>query len=519
MYFHLYFYFLLVSVAHASTWFGSEVDYTKWSLSELRSWLENHNIKVPSHFAHPLLLDLVRANLPSTHSPSAYADQSRTYVDAGRQWTHDQYNRAQRVFEDITESSFDKWDESRLRAFLLEQGVVAPSGPREQLVLLAKQKYRTFTDAAAYYSSLASAAGSSACAGVTDTAYSASKSISSAAAQATSEVGRAFDESKDYVYSTWDDNRLRTWLEEHGVVEAKKASTRSDLIKLVNDYYRKTSKPLWQTWSDSYMREWLVSRNLLEPTYTPSRSTLIGQLDKYYYSVSDKVWDTWTDSDLKAWLVAHGLLKSDAQKKRDELVKMVQDSYLSTLNSIWDHWSDSDMRRWLVEHGYIDERSAVKKKRDELVQLIDNKYHDVSSKSASYLVWPDARLRVYLREKGISESALPTTRPGLLQETRIRWVQASTRAETIFAKLKEIVNSGVEVAEAKLARVLEVLSGQSHDTACQAPEKAEQAREHAHEKARGGREYMQEAVKESLRGAGESIKWSGEKMKSAGDEL
>lgn len=43
------------------------------------------------------------------------------------------------------------------------------------------------------------------------------------------------------------------------------------------------------------------------------------------------------------------------------------------------------------------------------------RYNDVSARTAAYLVWPDARLRAYLRERGVSEAALPTNRPGLLR--------------------------------------------------------------------------------------------------------
>jgi hypothetical protein len=43
------------------------------------------------------------------------------------------------------------------------------------------------------------------------------------------------------------------------------------------------------------------------------------------------------------------------------------------------------------------------------------RYHDASARTASYVVWPDARLRAYLRERGVSEAALPTNRPGLLR--------------------------------------------------------------------------------------------------------
>ena len=44
------------------------------------------------------------------------------------------------------------------------------------------------------------------------------------------------------------------------------------------------------------------------------------------------------------------------------------------------------------------------------------RYNVYSARVAEYLTWPDARLRVYLRERGISDEHLPTSRPGLLRE-------------------------------------------------------------------------------------------------------
>jgi hypothetical protein len=462
-------------------------------------------------------------------------EQSRAYADASRQWSYDKYTRAQHAFQDLKENSFDTWDESRLRAFLLEHGVVAPSGPREQLIVLAKQKYHSYTDAASYYFSLASETATSAYSDATDTLYDTSKSANNIVAQSTQDVGRAFDDSKDYVYSAWDDNRLRSWLEDQGVVDARQASTHAKLMMLANDYCRTAVEPIWNAWSDSYMREWLISHNLLSPSDTASRSTLLGKMKKYYYSSHDKVWSAWSDSELKSWLVKHGLLESDTQKKRDELVKTVEENYASASDSVWDAWNDSDIRRWLSEHGYIDDRTVAHKKRDELVSLIDKQYHDASARTASYIVWPDARLRAYLRERGVSEAALPTNRPGLLQETRIRWVQTSNRAETIFTKLKEIVNSSVGAVEDRLARILELLSGHSHHVS----EKADDARAYVEDKKGSAwhwcfqkgddkgdgyaecakRKVEEQGFDEKVKGAGESIKWGGEKIKSAGDEL
>lgn len=105
------------------------------------------------------------------------------------------------------------------------------------------------------------------------------------------------------------------------------------------------------------------------------------------------------------------------------------------------------------------------------------RWTDQKEKSAAYLTWPDARLRAYLRERGISEAALPISRPGLLreyrfgrrsdtnadnfliEETRIRWVQSQKRAETLFAKIKEIVNSGLYKADEVISHIMGLLKG------------------------------------------------------------
>jgi len=292
--------------------------------------------------------------------------------------------------------------------------------------------------------------------------------------RATHEVARAIDDSKDYIYSTWDDSRLRSWLEEQGVVEARNAKTREELMRLANNYFSKATSAVWESWSDSYIREWLVAHKLLKPTETPSRASLVGEMKKYYYSCTDSVWNTWSDSELKAWLVGHSLLKSDAQKSRDALIKTVQEHYPSSLDTLWGAWSDSDIRQWLLDHGYLDGKKDVHDRKD-LVDLINRMYPDDSVNVASYLTWPDARLRAYLRERGINESALPTSRPGLLQETRIRWVQGTNRAETAFSRLKEIINNSVEAAEEKATRILEILSGHSRDASECADTKKEQA--------------------------------------------
>lgn len=190
---------LSLGAVHAS-WFGSSekpgqpsstscstqsspplAEYTSWSTDRLKSWLAERQIPVPTTttLSGADLQALVKANW-----------------DAAASWSADQSVRAQAAFADLKADAFDAWDESRLREFLLEHGVVEPHGTREQLALLAKQKW---TQASAAASS-ASARASTGVYG--DWTHQATKSAGSAVAQATAEVAREMDDAKDYVYST-----------------------------------------------------------------------------------------------------------------------------------------------------------------------------------------------------------------------------------------------------------------------------------------------------------------------------
>lgn len=216
-------------------------------------------------------------------------------------------------------------------------------------------------------------------------------------------------------------------------------------------------------------------------------------MSQYYYDINDNVYSTWSDSQLKQWLVKHNIAKSDADIKREKLVKLVQcvyiffcyseskpnymhrENYNSAASTFWSAWSDNQIRDYLIEHGYI--RSDAQIERDELEKLADEKYvarlipsdilshpptfryHDFQARSAPYLVWPDARLRAYLRERGVPEDKIPGARPGLLQEARIRWVQSQSRAEVLWGKLRDIVNGVEEGVEERLGSVWALMRG------------------------------------------------------------
>jgi hypothetical protein len=234
----------------------TEIEYTSWSKSELQQWLKDHNINPPSHYSTSQLKALVKSNWVTIQPSEA---------TGGVAWTQDQYAKAQKSFQDLKESAFDSWDESRLREFLLEQGIVAPSGPREQLVLLAKQKYRGYNAAGSTLSTEASKTAG----GYMSSASSLGTTASTAISQATKDVMRKLDDGKDYVYSTWDEGKLRKYLEDKGVVDKKTAKklSRQQLLEKMRTAYASITEPIWDSWSDSY----IVSFDqyfLLSPTLT-----------------------------------------------------------------------------------------------------------------------------------------------------------------------------------------------------------------------------------------------------------
>ncbi|OBZ74605.1 hypothetical protein A0H81_05467 [Grifola frondosa] len=379
------------------------------------------------------------SNQNTAHGTPSQADLQaavRAHWDSATVWSADQYNKAQVAFAGLKSDAFDSWDESRLREFLLEQGVVNPQGP------------------ASSSSSSQSKSGASIRVPPAYTAH-ASKSATSVRRAASASAVRALDDSKDYVYSTWDDNRLRAYLEEHGIVEPEEAP-RSALLLRMRDAYARVAEPVYQAWADSYLHEWLVHHGVLHADAKSKRDTLFALMQKYYYDVQDTVWSGWDESQMKDWLVRHNIIKSNAELKKEKMHKLLTDNYAHAQDTVWGAWHESDMREWLVAHGYL--RSDAQKTRDELAQLMNDKYTDYSARTAPYLVWPDARLRAFLRGHGVSEEALPTDRPGSCRRRACDTCRGRrARAHCLHGEGDR--GWRVEAAEEKLGAILEVLSG------------------------------------------------------------
>ncbi|CAL1698321.1 unnamed protein product [Somion occarium] len=225
-------------------------------------------------------------------------------------------------------------------------------------------------------------------------------------------------------------------------------------------------------------------------------------MKKYYYDnkLKDTVYASWSDSQIHRRIIDHGIIKTDAQK----LENLIIDNYTNAKDTVWSSWKDSDMRDWLMANGYL--RSDAEKTREELADLIDAKYNDASTRTAAYLVWPDARLHAYLREHGISDAALPTSHPGLLLEVRIRWVQMTIR---------KVITNGVEAAEEKLGIILDILTGHVESAKTRANEAQDATKDYVNEKYAEGKDYAGQKAGEAKAKAGDTYEYASDKTEEA----
>ena len=138
-------------------------------------------------------------------------------------------------------------------------------------------------------------------------AYGIPSSVSSQAAWASAQVQKKLDDAKDYVFSSWDDNQLRTWLEEHNVVTTPDKSDRSALLNSVRDAYLKVTSPIYEAWSTSTIHEWLVEHGISHPEPT-ARDKLVDLMKSNYYDSKDTAYSKWDESEMRNWLVSEGIM-------------------------------------------------------------------------------------------------------------------------------------------------------------------------------------------------------------------
>lgn len=226
----------------------SEALFQAWSDSELKKFLDEHDVKVPQGSRRNELIALARkhrallVSQASASSASVSSSASDLYgaatTKAGNQYakaTDDADLKKQEAFDTAVEA----WSDSRLKGFLDSRGIPVPqSNKRDEL--LAKVRLHKHKAATGYNA---------------------------------------------WTFDTWTTENLKKYLSSMNDKAAQRADiTRDELLKHAQDTYAKASKS--------------GGVNLASAT------SYMAQATDY---AKDSTFDTWTQSDLKAYLDSYGI--------------------------------------------------------------------------------------------------------------------------------------------------------------------------------------------------------------------
>ncbi|RMZ80824.1 hypothetical protein DV737_g2870, partial [Chaetothyriales sp. CBS 132003] len=306
-----------------------------WSESELKDFLDERGVPVPQHTERDKLIAAVRrhGHLATLKLSSVSASLSNGASAASKSAAGAQAS--------LSDALFEAWSESRLKEFLDSHGVPVPQGSRKnELVAIARKHHADLlTDASSVASSVVSSASH---------AFGAATSkAGNEYAKASHDASLAAEDAFNSVVATWSESRLKAFLDARGV-PVPQGSKKDELVQQVRLHRHKAATG-WSAWT----------------------------------------FDTWTIDNLRSFLDAEGRkVKKSTQASRDELFKQVQDvfasaskrgggqyasvtSYLAAATSaarrdLFDTWSESDLKKYLDSFGVHSQKSStIDELRDE----------------------------------------------------------------------------------------------------------------------------------------------------------
>jgi len=222
-------------------------------------------------------------------------------------------------------------------------------------------------------------------------------------------VQKNWEENVAKPYNSWNTNQLSSYLSSKGQ-EAKKGTEKNkdSLISQVQQYwhettdqaneaYGKTENWIFDTWTESQLKSFLDYHGVPNPT-PRTRDSLLQTARSNYQSAANKAGETasypgdwlysqWSDSDLKAWLDERGVpapqpgnrdkliasirrnsyvASAQANEKYNTAAKSAKSAQESLSNQLLESWSDSQIKEWLDKNGIPVPQGS---KRNELAAL------------------------------------------------------------------------------------------------------------------------------------------------------
>ncbi|PNS15829.1 Protein SIP5 [Sphaceloma murrayae] len=395
--------------AIASTWF-SKAAYNKWHENELERWLSDHDVAYPTPADRKDLVDLVNKNWEEnvarpynswdTNQLQKYLSSQGKQVQKGAEknkdslvsqvkssWT-ETTDQASNAFSSVQDWIFDSWTDSQLKAFLDYNKIPNPTPRnRDSLLQAARGNYQTVADklkeTTAYpgnwlYSAwsdselkawldergipvpqsgnrdklIASIRRNSRVASTRAGATVSSLSSSAAAAQATL---------TDQLINSWDDLKLKKWLDEQGI-PIPQGSRKNELQALVRKQRGRLAGNVQSSASSAY------------GAATTSAGNAVAQATGGLYN-QGKQWYDWA-------MVQIGIGSEEAKSSMSS-ISSAASSYASSLGSVADKSASSASSAALKTSG--DAVAAAKSARAEATKSASSasRAASVSAKAAT----------------------------------------------------------------------------------------------------------------------------------------
>ncbi|KAF8420594.1 putative stress response protein ish1 [Tirmania nivea] len=230
----------------------------------------------------------------------------------------------------------------------------------------------------------------------------------------------AYENVKSWIFDTWTDSQLKTFLDRHGI-QNPTPRKRDTMLQTARDNYQVIADKvgetaaypgnwLYEAWSESELKKWLDERGIPVPQPT-TRDRLIAQVrrnsrtaalklkeaqasasksaEAVKESITDTIFDSWSDSELKNWCDKNGI-KVPQGSTRNELIALARrnKAYLSddTVNASISAYYNSATNT---------AASAYSKATDTISDITQ----DMFDKAIE--LWSDTRLKAYLDSRGV----------------------------------------------------------------------------------------------------------------------
>ncbi|KAJ1302604.1 hypothetical protein OPQ81_002921 [Rhizoctonia solani] len=229
-----------------------------------------------------------------------------------------------------------------------------------------------------------------------------------------------------------------------------------------------TKTPMWTDWKDGDKRAWLAANGILSPDVELEEEEkgldgLNKLMENYFFEEDQTVYSTWTEQELQMWLISRRLIPREEALSLDRsaLIDRVASNYLAAEMSSCHGWTPAEAREWLQQNGHGEEANATTDK--DIFEVMMKYFNKGSDAMAEFMVWPDSRLRAFLRVRGVKEPKIgKRQRPDLVHMVRVRSSQKPTTVADLVSQLKNVLDSGADWSEEQLLSALAILGGIKH---------------------------------------------------------